>query len=105
MKSAIITFAISIFLGYALFAQKNKDPNLNAPVPITQKATYEDWCIVEPIPFDQPECWATSASQCIALGLLSNVNLTEDANSGTYALVLTTGFYCPWSATLNRPLS
>ncbi len=91
MKSAIITLAISTLLGHALFAQKNKDPNLNAPVPITQKATYEDWCIVEPIPFDQPECWATSASQCVAQGLLSNVNLTEDANSGTYALVLTTG--------------
>ncbi len=91
MKSAIITLTICIFMGQGLFAQKNKDPNLNAPVPITQKATYDDWCIVEPIPFDDPECWATSASQCVALGLSPNVNLTEDANTGTYALVLMTG--------------
>jgi len=91
MKSAIITLAIFILTGLPIIAQQRGDSNLNAPVPITQKATYEDWCIVEPIPFDDPKCWATSASQCVASGLPSNVILTEDANTGTYALVLTTG--------------
>lgn len=91
MKSATIILSISILIGQALCAQKSNDPNLNAPVPITQKGSFEDWCTVEPIPFDNPECWATSTPQCVALGLPLNVNLTEDANSGTYALVLTTG--------------
>lgn len=91
MKSAALTLAIAILLGQYVLAQKPGDPNLQAPVPVAQKATFEDWCIIEPIPFDDPACWVTSASRCMALGLPSNVNLTEDANTGTYALVLMTG--------------
>ena len=54
------------------------------------KAGYPDWTKVEPIPFDEPECWSTSNGYCTAKGLPENVLLTPDAYLGTYALFLQT---------------
>jgi len=52
---------------------------------------HDDWCVVDPIAFDDPECWESSNPICVAAGLPDYVSLTEDAYSGTYALKLETG--------------
>lgn len=52
---------------------------------------HDDWCVIEPIAFDDPNCWESSNPVCVAAGLPDYVLLTEDAYSGTYALRLETG--------------
>ena len=79
MKSALITLTLLLLgIEYAI-----------AQVPV--KGGFEDWCVVVPIPFDQPECWMSSSPLCLATGLPDDVALTEDAKWGTYALLLETG--------------
>jgi hypothetical protein len=79
MKSTIIVLTAALICGQSLVAQ----------VPV--KGGYEDWCIVVPIPFDQPECWISASPLCQARSLPDDVALTEDAKWGTYALLLETG--------------
>jgi Secretion system C-terminal sorting domain len=79
MKSTIITFTVFFLLAQPTGAQ----------VPVI--GGHQDWCIEEPVSFDDPECWTSSSHLCTALGLPANVNLTEDAYTGTYALELKTG--------------
>lgn len=75
----MITFSFAFLLANYTLAQ------------VVVKGGYDDWCLVVPIPFDDPDCWNTSNPQCTSLGLPWNVALTEDANDGTYALLLETG--------------
>ncbi len=78
MKSAKITFILLLAMFQLAGAQE------------VRKAGYPDWTSVEPIPFDEPDCWSTSNGYCTAKGLPDNVLLTPDAYSGTYALFLQT---------------
>lgn len=78
MKITLITLVGIIFLSM-----------ITAQVPI--KGGHEDWCVVDPVSFDDPECWENVNPLCVALGEPSNVALTDDAYSGTYALRLQTG--------------
>ncbi len=79
MKSTIITLIILIS-GFI---------NVKAQVPV--KAGFEDWCAVQPISFEDVECWDSPNPMCSALGLPSSITLTDDAYKGTYALKLETG--------------
>jgi hypothetical protein len=63
--------------------------SINAQVPTI--GGHDDWCVIEPIAFDDPDCWESSNPVCVAAGLPDYVLLTEDAYSGTYALRLETG--------------
>lgn len=78
MKSAKITFILLLGMLQLAGAQE------------VRKAGYPDWTSVEPIPFDEPECWSSSNGYCTAKGLPENVLLTPDAYLGTYALFLQT---------------
>ena len=79
MKSTIITLAFIL----PAFIQ------LKSQVPV--KAGFEDWCIVQPISFEDVECWDSPNPVCTSYGLPSNITLTDDAFKGTYALKLETG--------------
>ena len=63
--------------------------NVKAQVPV--KAGFEDWCTVQPISFEDVECWDSPNPMCSSLGLASSITLTDDAYKGTYALKLETG--------------
>lgn len=98
MKSALITLILAIIGGNSLTAQ----------VPV--KGGFEDWCIVSPIPFDQPDCWNSTNPLCLATGMANDVALTGDARQGTFALLLETGvddhlFPLPASASYTNVLT
>jgi hypothetical protein len=79
MKSTIITLTI-LFAGF-----------LSAKTQVPVKAGFEDWCTVQPISFEDVECWDSPNPMCSSLGLPSSITLTDDAYKGTYALKLETG--------------
>ena len=78
MKSTIITLTL-LFAGFIC---------VKAQVPV--KAGFEDWCTVQPISFEDVECWDSPNPMCSATGLPSSITLTDDAYKGTYALKLET---------------
>lgn len=78
MKSLIITFGMMLGMTVLTWSQD------------IRKGGYPDWTAVEPIPFDEPDCWSTSNGFCTSRGLPENVGLTDEAYSGTYALFLQT---------------
>ena len=79
MKSTTFILALMLSMMQMAFAQ----------VPLI--GGHDDWCVVEPIVFDDPNCWESSNPICVAVGLPDYVSLTENAYSGTYALRLETG--------------